>query len=243
MKLTVEGNQNYCATIVKIENIIPLEGCDNICATTIFGNNVIVSKYVRIGDMGVFFPVECSIKEIFLKANNLYRDKELNVDKEKSGFFELNGRVRCMKLRGFKSEGFWIPLDGLEACIDSFILKNYDFNNIYIGQEFDHIDGQMICEKYVVKSKNQGAQNSKKDKANQKIKRFKRLIEEQFRFHIDTPQLAKNTHNIYPDSLISISAKLHGTSFVASNILCNRKLTWLERLFVKLRRWAGDTNN
>ena len=65
MGLSVKGNPNYCATIVAIENIISLEGCDNICATTIFGNNVIVSKDVKIGDVGIYFPVECSIKDIF----------------------------------------------------------------------------------------------------------------------------------------------------------------------------------
>jgi hypothetical protein len=232
MQFSVKGNKNYCATIVQIENKIDLEGCDNICGTIIFGNHVIISKDTEVGTIGVFFPIECSIKEIFLKANNLYRDKELNVDKEKSGFFELNGRVRCMKLRGFKSEGFWIPLNGLSF----FNLTTFNLTNDFlVGTEFDHIDDIMICEKYIVKSKNQSNQNlSKKDKKNKKIKRFSKLIEEQFRFHVDTAMLAKNIHRIPPNSLISITEKLHGTSFIVSNILCNKKLSWKDRIAKKL---------
>jgi hypothetical protein len=233
MQFSVKGNKNYCATIVKVENKIDLEGCDNICGTIIFGNHVIIDKNTEIGTIGVFFPVETSIKEIFLKANNLYRDKELNTDKDKSGFFELNGRVRCMKLRGFKSEGFFIPIESLD-----FILNAKEKELILgheIGTEFDHIDNIMICEKYIVKSKNQSNQNlSKKDKKNKKIKRFSKLIEEQFRFHVDTAMLAKNIHRIQPNSLISVTEKLHGTSFVVSNILCNKKLNWKDRIAKKL---------
>lgn len=220
MKLEMLGNQNYCATIVKIENVIPLEKCDNIVATTIFGNNIIVSKDVKIGDVGIYFPVETSIKDIFLKANNLYRDKELNSDKDKMGFFELNGRVRCMKLRGFKSEGFWIPLESL-----FWIVKDL---NVNVGDEFDHIDGQMICEKYVVKSKNQGLTNNSNKKS--KIKKISRLLDGYFRLHIDTEQFGKNTHKFELEDLISITEKIHGCSFISSNILCKRKLTLKDKI-------------
>jgi hypothetical protein len=33
MNLEVKGNQNYVATVVEIENILELEGCDNIRGT------------------------------------------------------------------------------------------------------------------------------------------------------------------------------------------------------------------
>ena len=68
IKLEVKGNLNYCATIVVIENIIPLEKCDNIVGTIIQGNHVIISKDTKVGDVGIFFPVETSIKGMFLKA-------------------------------------------------------------------------------------------------------------------------------------------------------------------------------
>ena len=42
MTLKTPININYCATVVVIKNIIPLDGCDNIVSTTILGNSVIV---------------------------------------------------------------------------------------------------------------------------------------------------------------------------------------------------------
>ena len=231
MKLETLRNKNYCASIVKIENIIPLEGCDNIQATLIFGNSVIVSKDCKVGDIGIFFPIECSIKPIFLSANNLYRDKTLNVDKEKSGFFELNGRVRCMKLRGYKSEGFFTPLHSL----------GIDNPPVNVGDDFDHINGIMICEKYIVPTKNQGTQGDKKSKADRKLKRFDRLIDGQFHFHIDTGFLAKELHKIKPEDIISISEKIHGTSAIASYILCNKKLSWGNKIAKKLGCNIKDT--
>jgi hypothetical protein len=232
MIMTTKGNPNYCATIVVIENIVELDGCDNIQGTHIFGNHVIVSKDIKIGDVGIYFPVECSIKEIFLKANNLYRDKTLNIDQTKAGFFELNGRVRCMKLRGFKSEGFWIPLNGLSF----FNLTTFNLTNDFlVGTEFDHIDGVMVCEKYVVKKQSSEQKISKKDKRNKKIKRFNKLIEEQFRFHIDTAQMGKNLHQFKLTDLISISEKVHGISAISSYILCNKKLSIKDKIAKFLR--------
>lgn len=232
MKFEVKGNINYCASIVKIEDKIELEGCDNICGTHIFGNHVIISKDVNIGDIGIFFPIETSIKDIFLKNNNLYRETTLNKDESKKGFFEKNGRVRCVKLRGFKSEGFWIPIESLWSFIPDWenIESIKENQNDLIGIEFDHIDGIMICEKYVIPSKIQSQNNSKSNKKNKKIKRFSKLIEEQFRFHIDTAQFGKNLHRFNLNDLISITEKVHGTSAIASYILCNKKLSWKNRI-------------
>lgn len=230
MKLELKDKSNYCASIVKIENILSLENCDNIQGTQIFGNHVIISKDVCVGDIGIYFPVGTSIKDWFLSENNLFRDKLLNSNKDILGFFEYNGRVRCMKLRGYKSEGFWIPISSL------------NINEAEIGLEFDYVDGKLLCEKYVVKKSITQTQN-KKDKKNNKIKRFNRLPDFSFKLHIDTMQLAKNIYQIQPDDVISVTEKLHGTSFVCGNVLCYRKLTWFEVLCTKLRRWAGDTNN
>ena len=237
MRLELRGNPNYCASIVAIENVIPLEGCDNICGTVIQGCHVIISKEVKVGDIGIFFPVETSIKEIFLKANNLYRDKELNVDKDKAGFFELNGRVRCMKLRGFKSEGFWIPMYSLAYL--PFIRDNFDnyvaSASLTVGIDFDHIDDQMICEKYIVKTKQVQTPGNKKDKANRRLQRFNKMLDNQFRFHIDTSMLSKNIHMINPEDYIQISDKIHGSSFISSDILCKRKLSIKD----KIVKWIG----
>ena len=233
MKLEIKGNPNYAAIIVAISNLIPLEKCDNIQGTIIEGCHVIVSKDVKVGDVGIFFPAECAIKPVFLNANSLYREKELNVDKTKAGFFELNGRVRCMRLRGFKSDGFFMPLNSLAKFgkFDSLIA-------LEVGTSFDTINGEPICDKYVVATK-QIQNPSKKDKKNNRVKRFDKLREEIFRFHIDTPQLARNIEKVNKRDIISITEKLHGTSAIFSYISCNRKLSLRDRIAKRLGAYIG----
>lgn len=231
MNFEIKGNPNYAASIVSIKNIIDLEGCDNIKATTVFGNNVIISKDIKVGDLGIYFPVECSISSEFLSHNNLYDKPEMNKDKSRKGFFSSKGRVRAVKLRGNKSDGFWIPIQSLLGLIDQ-----REIDQFKEGDSFDHINGNKVCEKYVVPCHNGSSNNKRKEtKAN---KKFSKIIKEQFHFHIDTPLLGRNINAIHPDQIISLTQKLHGSSFIVSNILCNRKLNTFEKLIVKLENWV-----
>ena len=218
-------NNNYCANVVKVSNIVELENCDNVQHAIILGNKIVVSKEVKINDIGLFFPVETKLSHEFLSNNNLYRHNELNIDKNKKGYFEDNGRIRCVKFRGNKSEGFFIPIESLNFTNHNEKLK--------LNDEFDEINNIKICEKYVIERNNLKSQN-RNNKQNKKIKRFNRLIDNQFRFHIDTSQLYKNMHMLKPESLISITSKLHGTSLISSNILVKRKLNTFEKILKKL---------
>lgn len=49
-----------------------------------------------------------------------------------------------------------------------------------------------------------------------------------------TSMLYRNLHRIEPNSLISITYKLHGTSGISSYVLCKRSLNWFEKLLIKL---------
>ncbi len=229
MKLTVKGNINYSAQIVEIKNIILLENSDNIVGTNINGNHVIVSKDTKIGDLGIFFPVECSISGDFLKVNNLYRDKTLNADNTKSGFFELNGRVRCVKLRGHRSEGFFIPISSIIGFIEGY--EDIEMWDIKEGISFDYIDDIKICEKYIIPNRQHSQGNGVKKGRKSKISR---IVKDQFRFHQDTEQLGRNLNKFTLDTPIQISIKVHGTSAISSNILCNKKLNAFQKLLLKL---------
>ncbi len=219
-------NKNYCANIVEIKNIINLDNCDNVCHANILSNLVIVSKDVKIGDIGIFFPIETKLSNDFLKNNNLYRKPELNIDNTKKGYFEENGRIRCVKFRGNASMGFFVPLTTLNY------LKTKE--TFVIGDEFDTIDGNKICEKYVIINKNLPSTR----KLGKIYKKSSKVIENQFRFHLSTDNLYKNIHKLNPDDLISLSIKLHGSSFIVSNLLCKRKLNIIEKIFIKIREWC-----
>lgn len=222
--VTKPKNENYAAVIVQIIKTVPLDGCDFVQAAIIMGNQVIVSKDIQVGDVGLYFPLETQLSESYLSNNNLYRKPELNVDQTQKGYFEENGRIRCVKFRGHKSEGLFMPLSSL-----SFITKGNAGEFPIIGNCFDELNGIEICRKYVIKrTQTPGAPGSKKSK---KMKKYEsKLVDNQFRFHQDTSMLYKNLHRIKPASLISITYKMHGTSGISSYVLCKRHITLREKI-------------
>ena len=224
------GSPNYCATVVDIKNIVPLDKCDNIVHTIIMGNKVITSKETLVGDIGLFFPVECELSHEYVKVNNLYNKPELNVDITKKGYFDTNRRVRCQKLRGFPSEGLFMPITSLTPL-------GIDFTKISIGTSFDQINDITICSKYVIKRNISGVGNAKRDKMPKESK----IIDNQFRFHLDTEQLFRNTNKIFPNDIIQCSYKIHGTSLISSKLLCKKKLNWYEKALKKIGVNIVDT--
>ena len=225
MKFEKPKNDNYCANIVEIKSVHPLEKCDNIQGTVIFGNQVIIGKDVKPGDIGAYFPPETQLSHKFLSVNNLFRHKELNADQEKVGYLEDNGRIKAMKLRGHQSSGMFIPLG-------AFKFLNIPLNVFEAGLSFDKVGAVDICNKYILQTKDAKLPGSKKQR---KAVRESKSIEGQFRFHQDTDNLGKNSHKISSNDIVSLTYKLHGTSVIISKILCKKKLNW----FYKTLRYCG----
>lgn len=220
-------NPNYAASVVALEHFVQLPNCDNVQAALIFGNSVIVSKDTKPGDVGLFFPVETQLLRDFLANNNLFRKPEWgNVDPEKKGFFEEHGRVKAMKFRGHKSEGFWIPLASLAYL-------GVPLSEFPVGATFDCVGDRVICQKYIPRHCSRVGTEHRNQKRAAKLQ--DQIVEGQFRFHYDTENLRRNVHKINPDDFISISDKWHGTSAVFANVLVNRKLKWYERIL----QWLG----
>ena len=113
----IEKDANYTCTIVQDFQLKPAIGFDNLKMVTLFGYNCLVSKDTNPNEQHLFFPAETQIDEKFLSANNLFRNSELNEDKEKKGFFEPSGRVKAIKMRGIVSSGFLIPITSLENTL------------------------------------------------------------------------------------------------------------------------------
>lgn len=220
MKLEIK-NPNYAAIVVKVSNTIPLKGFDKVHAAIILGNQVIVDKSVTKDAVGLYFPVECQLSKEYLSSNNLYRKPELNKDNTKRGYFEENGRVRCVKFKDNKSEGLFMPLESLTFLNCDLFLT--------VGHSFDKINGVEICRKYVIKMR-QSNSTGKSNKGVGKLARESKLVDGQFRFHGDTTMLYRNLHKIDPDTIISITYKMHGTSGISSKVLCKKPLKWYEKI-------------
>ena len=162
----------------------------------------------------VYFPVLSQINFDLLQYLNLYRDKELNRNpEEKCGFFNKNGRVTAIKLRGFPSEGFLLPYSKLQEWILSSV--NVELPDATKEVEFNEVehDGKTfwVSKKYVVQLQQRNSNPySRRNKRDNKVKRFDRIREDQFHFHYDTILIKKCPNVIQPDDIIHISSKWHG---------------------------------
>jgi hypothetical protein len=222
MKLEIQkGSENYACTVVKLPTKQKVEGLDKLVKVTVFGNDVLTQKDTDENDLYVFFPIECQISKNYLHFNDEFRDGTLNYHPEQKGYFEPTGRVKAVKFKGVTSTGYLAPVSTLDNMISNY-------TKLKEGDEFTDIDGVNICKKYKVV--HQHAATSKESRYNKKLKRFDKLVKNQFRFHVDTSHLAKNLHMFHPEDIIVITDKWHGTSAIFANLLINKKLTWKEKV-------------
>ena len=223
MKLTTQtGSENYTASVVLIKDIMPIEGADKIGKVFINGNTVIVSKELDLSKPVVYFTALSQLSEDLCKKTNSYTDSEMNEDKTKRGFIEKSRRVKAIKLRGEISNGLILPIE-------------YFPEGLKVGDEFTHINGVEYVIKYKAPITQTDPLTKKDTKRNNKIKRFNRMIEGQFSFHDSTSHLVKNLHRLTPNTVVSITDKLHGTSVIVNNCLVKKELSVKERV----AKWFG----
>jgi hypothetical protein len=223
LSISKNANVNYLAKVVKLKTLRKHSNADRLQIAVVDFQTVITDLSAKIDDVYVYFPIECEINKDFLSFINGFRDKELNKDPEQAGFFESNCRVKAMKLRGEKSMGFILPVHKLSEFAGCSITD--------VDKEFDSINGIQICKKYVPKIKRTPGQPG--SGKHQKKLRRSRIIEELIKLHVDTENLRKNIHKLDPNDEISISYKMHGTSWWVTHTKVLRKLKLYEKLLKK----------
>lgn len=184
----------YKAKVVKL-SVKKHPNADNIQLGYVQGVQVIVGNDVAEGAIGVFFNQDGQLSEEFLKTNNLYRHSTLNTDTSKSGFFEDNGRVRAIKLRGERSDGFFCTMDMLAYT-------GYNVNKLQLGEEFDELNGHKICQKYYTPATSRAIATNNRAKLTQANYMLPR--------HFDTEQLKYNLDKIDVGDIVVITEKCHG---------------------------------
>lgn len=233
--LSETNNPNYLASIVQLKNVRAHSNADRLNCVSIFGNNVIVSKEARDGDICVFIPVGCQISREFISWANGFESQLLNKDTTKKGYFDKHARVCPTKLRGELSEGYIIPILSLIQFLSQEKNISVDLSSCKVGTDFDTLAGSLFVNKYVVKKQNQpGAPGTKNSKKKQIDTLRDLLVPNQFRFHRDTLNGKKFGHLFNPDDLISITKKVHGSSAVFANVLLFNKVPKWKRFIAKL---------
>lgn len=237
MKITKSKSfrQEYCGTVVKIGEILPIEGRDRIVKTMVNGLSIVIGKdEFKTGDVAVYCANETQLHELFLHLNSMYDDKELNADSEKKGYINKHGRVRIVKLGGVPSYGILLNPASIALFLNESVDDVKDYLTAHINEDFDEINGEIFCKVYVPPVKANNRHMSKSERRDKKLARFKMLIEGSFRQHYDTGQLARNMHLFSPEDKVFISNKLHGTSGIFANILTNIPTNWFKRMWRKL---------
>lgn len=197
------------AIVSKIAKVESINGADKIQVAYVLGEKVIVQKSAQVGDMGVFFMPDLQLSDEFCRENNLFRDKEMNADQTKAGFFDRNRRVRAQPFMKIKSEGFFVPFD-------NFDYTGFDVNKFEEGFQFDNLNNREICKKFV-SEKTQRAINSLT-----KTKKLKKVETPLFQQHVDTEQLKYYIDSIPVGAVLSFHSKLHGTSARYSHTLIRK---------------------
>jgi hypothetical protein len=226
MTISQTEKHNYLAKLVHIEDSQwrPHSNADKLKCVTIDFQNVITGIDAKAG-FYVYFPVECQISDAILKHTNSYRDALYNEDKEQKGFFEVKRRVKAIKLRGERSQGYLLPA----ATVFGVYKHNTTVNELEKLKDtyFDLIDGELICQKYEIPVKQDSNKQGKQPK------RMSRLVDGQFRHHVSTDNLRKSVNLLKDKDRIAISYKLHGSSVVLSNVMVKKKLN----IFLKILKW------
>ena len=220
MNLDQPVNPNYCATVVRVKNLVPLNNADRLLGMPLFGLQAVVGLNTEVGDLGLLFPTEVQLSDTFCRVNNLYRHAEQNADGTTIGYIEDNRRVRAIKLRGNRSDALFMSLESVNFTgIAPSDLKE--------GMTFDTLNGIEICRKYVRKVKQPGS-------GRVQLPKVRRVDEKMFPQHFDSTHWGRVDRNIDLDAHLIVTQKLHGTSIRVGNVLVNRKLSLLERIARRL---------
>ena len=189
----------HCGYVVKISELNPHSNADRLQIATIFGASVIVGLDVKIGDLGIYFPIDLQLSEEYCAQNNLVRKKDENGNNV-GGYLEPDKRnIRAMKLRGEKSEGLFMPLESLAYTGET---------KFEVGNKIDVLNGHEICRKYIPKVQNRQGHVSDGNRTRKRHVPIAPLFAE----HADTEQLAYNMEAFKAGDHIEITLKMHGTS-------------------------------
>jgi hypothetical protein len=242
------GFVNYRATFTKIDAVFPIPGADRLVRAIVCGRDVVISKDLPRDNIYVYVPVETSLSHKFLSKNNLYRisseSYQLNDNFEEvtealcsgksleelsgmGGYFETNGRVKQIKIRGVYSQGYLADIKSLQAAYP--ILNQwseYEFEDV-VGESFDVVGDEVFCEKYLVGGKRPVEQKANDQKHYQQrsknLRRARVLVPGQFKYHYDTPHFEDCYKGFRPTDDVTISVKVHGSSGIFANVLCYKQ--------------------
>lgn len=214
------GNR-HCGYVIEVKKLKPHPNADKLQLLEAFGTETCVPLDVKMGDIGIYFPTDLQLSEEFCVANDLLEKKDENGNKIGGYLHPTKRNVKCIRLRGEKSDGTYLPI----TCLDYLNLAEMP----KVGDTIDVLDGHEICRKYIptvpAKSAGNGSVKTKK----------KENIFPYFKEHIDTPQLRFNLDHYKKGDIICLTEKVHGTSSRNGYCLYEKEEKNIFQKFFKLK--------
>ncbi|MBP3763704.1 MAG: hypothetical protein J6I49_07500 [Bacteroidales bacterium] len=255
LSCSLDMRKEYCAKIIRIGDLFPIEDADRLERTNLDGHSVVVEKgRYHPGEAVIYCTHESQINRNFLAANNQFSfsERRLNANhaevaaliaegrdeeaRRLTGHFNRQGRVRMVRFRGCPSYGCvlkaeqlarWNPrLEGL--CLEDYLTVDEE------GREhpfrFDTVDGKIFIQAYYPRFSRKLNKNASRH--NRRLARFDRLEPGQFLYHYETDTLNGNIWRLKPDTTVAISLKMHGTSVCLAHVLTRTpvRLTVADRM-------------
>ena len=202
----------YCGYITTIKELKKHSNADRLQIATVFGNDVIVNLDYNIGDKVVYFPTDGKLSEAYAHENKLTKSFGGYMDDKKL-------HVTSIRLRGEKSDGLIMKVESLAKFTNVKDLKD--------GDTITTLNGTLICEKYIPKSKQVKPMPNRKEGKKAEKKNTYPFFEQ----HIDTAQLAYNLGTFKEGDLVYLTLKLHGTSQRTAHTIKKTKPKFLHKLF------------
>ena len=210
----------YEAIVSRVLSVSDIPGSDRIKLAQIGSYQIIVGLDTAVGTVGLLFESGTQLSEQFASANDLVRRKDERGNPA-GGYFEANRRVKAIKMRGARSEGFFCGLGALA-------FTGYDVYKLNEGDKFSELNGVSICNKYYTPA-------TLRAMANGTYKQVRSNI--MFPKHIETEQLKKCLNELKNGDLVHFSEKIHGSSGRYGLVLetkplpGNKLTTWFRNLF------------
>ena len=108
---------SYVPIVASLEDVQPIPGADRVVSATARGYRLVVGADREPGDLGVVFPADGVLDTSFALAAGLLRQHPSTGEKL-GGMLELPPRIRCLTIRGVRTDALWVPMDKFLAALD-----------------------------------------------------------------------------------------------------------------------------
>lgn len=229
-------SQEYCCTVVRLGEILEIPGANTVAKTLVNGRTIVIGKDHKQGDVMIYCSNESQLNFDFLSVNNLFSHVDKNCNAEEvnkwleehadaseeevkeylrthRGYFEDKGRVKMTKLAGEISMGVLFELEQFKKWCPMLDVNLEDL----VGTDFDTVNGVLFIKAYMPDCSGDNEHHTGEGDPGPTLK-YNRMLPGHFAKHYDTQLFEKVINRFNPDDVVTISLKMHGTSYIIGNI-------------------------